>query len=159
VDGTPCLRLPIAGQEHAVPLVGGQVHWRDNRCYRYWSLPNTETIPPALRGATTRIRHNSTSKEKLSNKLRTLNLRLYPESDPDFARLYGYRQDTESMHADLKSRLIGQRARSANLTRQRLDMIAWAIFNNLRAAIAYQARTGRPPPVLQTQRPPQQAAA
>lgn len=159
VDGTPCLRLPIGGQEHAVPLVGGQVHWRDSRCYRNWSLPDTDMVPASLRGATTRIRHNSTNEEKLSGHLRTLNLRVYPESDPDFDRLYGLRQDIESMHADLKSRLIGQRARSTNLTRQRLDMIAWAIFNNLRAAIAYQERTGRPPPVLQTQRPPERAAA
>jgi len=159
VDGTPCIRLPIGGQEHAVPLVGGQVHWRGNRCYRYWSLPDTDVIPPTLRRATTRIRHNSTREEKDRDDLRTLNLRLYPESDPDFDRLYGYRQDTEAMHADLKSRLIARRARSINLTRQRLDMIAWAIFTNIRAAVAYRARTGRPPPVLREQWSPQQAAA
>lgn len=159
VDGAPCLRFPVQGRPVAVFLSGHQIVWRFKLCYRYWSVPDDPAVPAALRGARVLLRHNSTAKERAAGHLRTSHLKVIPESDPQFARLHGRRQDTESMHADLKPRLIGKRARSLGLQRQQLDMTAWTIFNNLRAALSYQARTGSTPPALLAHAAPSQAQA
>lgn len=60
-------------------------------------------------------------------------LRLLPESDPGFARLYGLRNDSESGNAAYKSTLPFRRAAALGWRRQLLDALAWAILVNSRA--------------------------
>ena len=60
-------------------------------------------------------------------------LRLLPESDPDFARLYGLRNDSESGNAAYKATLPFRRAAALGWRRQLLDALAWAILVNSRA--------------------------
>ncbi len=69
-------------------------------------------------------------------------LRLIPESDPDFARLYGLRNDAESANHAYKSTLPGRRAAALGWRRQLLDAAGWAILINARA----HARYGPPQP-------------
>jgi hypothetical protein len=57
-------------------------------------------------------------------------LRLLPESDPYFQRLYGLRNDSESINANYKRTLIADRAAALGWRRQVLDLLAWGIITN-----------------------------
>jgi hypothetical protein len=46
----------------------------------------------------TMIRHSSDAGERQLNTRRTRSLRPIPENDPAFKKLYGLRENTESMH-------------------------------------------------------------
>ena len=61
-------------------------------------------VDPALQGATTLIRVNSTKKEIANNPhtRRSLSLRAIPEADPHFAEIFGAREDIESAFSNLK---------------------------------------------------------
>ena len=48
------------------------------------------------------IRFNSTDQEVIAGRRRTQALRAIPETDADFAELFGMREDMEAMFADLK---------------------------------------------------------
>ena len=71
-------------------------------------------------------------------------LRLIPECDPDFAKLYGLRNDAESNNHSYKSTLPGRRAAALGWQRQLLDAAGWAILINARAHARYG--TSQPPP-------------
>jgi len=105
---------------------------------------------PTTRDATVRatclIRHSPTNAEREIGELRTLHLKVFPESAPIFEENFGLRNDVESMHNDLKTRMIGRRARATTQQRQALDMAAWTVFNNPKAVINFTERTGRAPP-------------
>ena len=60
-------------------------------------------------------------------------LRLLPETDPDFAALYGLRNDAESNNNSYKATLPSRRAAALGWRRQLLDAIGWAILINSRA--------------------------
>ena len=60
-------------------------------------------------------------------------LRLLPEADPDFAKLYGLRNDAESNNHSYKRTLPGRRAAALGWRRQLLDLAGWAILVNSRA--------------------------
>ena len=52
------------------------------------------------------------------------------------------REDTESMHNDLKDRLWNRRARSVGHHRRTLDEIGYQLHQGITALIAWQIRTG-----------------
>lgn len=146
LDGAPCIQLVITGEAHFVPLVREQLKRQRNndgqhRIYGHWSIPHQPGIPQHLRGARTMIRHNSDPTERAHNARRTRSLRPIPENDPDFARLYGLREDTESMHHHLKQRLWNGRARTIGLQRQTINHHAYQTRTALIALIATHYRT------------------
>ena len=69
-------------------------------------------------------------------------LRSIPLNDPDFSRLYGLREDTESMHNDYKSRLVNRRAGSVGLARREMDIRGYQMFQMVVALMAWKIRTG-----------------
>lgn len=69
-------------------------------------------------------------------------LRSIPLNDPDFTRLYGLREDTESMHNDYKSRLTNRRAGSVGLARREMDLRGYQMHQMVVALMAWKIRTG-----------------
>ena len=70
-------------------------------------------------------------------------LRLIPEADPDFAPLYGLRNDAESNNNSYKTTLPSRRAAALGWRRQLLDAAGWAILINSRA---HARHSPAPPP-------------
>jgi len=161
VDGTPTITVPTGSGQYVVPLVRRQLKSRPNSnggatVYGTWIVPAHPVVPHELRSAEVRVRHNSTDDELGRSKPRTRALRPIPETDADFSRLYGLREDTESMHHHLKQRLWNGRARCVGLKRQRINLHAYQLRTGIAALIAFHYRTGesieawfgawRPPP-------------
>jgi hypothetical protein len=69
-------------------------------------------------------------------------LRTIPESDADFSRLYGVREDTESMHHHLKSSLPNGRARCVGVLRNLINFHAYQLRTAVTALLAWARRTG-----------------
>jgi hypothetical protein len=61
---------------------------------------------------------------------RAENLRPIPPSDPDFGRLYGRRNDAESLNRALEDSLYLGRAHSLGWVRQRTDLLGFALMHN-----------------------------
>lgn len=160
VDGTPCIMIATAEGKHEIELERSQTKIRRNADGSFtvggwWTVPNPPVVPHHLRGAKVWIKHNSTDDDLARKKPRTRALRPIPSTDPDFAALYGVRNDTESKHHVMKSVLPNKRLNVVGLNRVRLRMHAWQLSVTLGAALAWHERTGgdishlfaQPPPV------------
>jgi hypothetical protein len=96
----------------------------------------------SLRNATTPIRHNSHNHEITDKTPRTRALRVIPETDDSFARLFGLREDSESMHHHLKMTLPNERARSVGRHRQLFDLHGYQAHLAITTLLAWHHRTG-----------------
>jgi len=67
---------------------------------------------------------------KAGNHSRPDQMRVIPEVDPDFARLYGLRPDSESANALLKRGLICDRSPSLGRKRLMVDMTCFSLLHN-----------------------------
>ena len=61
---------------------------------------------------------------------RTENVLPIPPSDPEFAALYGRRNDSESLNQGLKDTLFLGRAHSKGAKRQLVEVLGWALLVN-----------------------------
>lgn len=164
VDGTPCITIATAEDRHEIGLKRIQTKIRPNAdgtftLGGFWAVPDEPIVPRHLRGAKVCIRHNSTAEEIARKRPRTRALRPIPSTDPDFAALYGVRNDTESKHHVMKSALPNKRLNVVGLNRVRLRMHAWQLALTLGAAIAWHQRTGGDISHLFAQPPPLADAA
>lgn len=160
VDGWPAISLPTTDGPKMFALDTKQVkpRGRTGRCtfYATVEVPDKPEVPRRYRRATTMIRLNSTADEVARDDRRTIGLRAFPEGSDVYTRLFGVREDTESMHHHLKSILTNRRARCVGVARQALMLAAYQSLTNLKALIAWHYRTGgdvsewfgewRPPP-------------
>ena len=64
------------------------------------------------------------------NHSRPDQMRVIPEADPDFARLYGLRPDSESANSLLKRGLICDRSPSLGRKRLMVDMTCFSLLHN-----------------------------
>jgi hypothetical protein len=143
IDGCPTIVVSdISGEKHVVPLIRKQTRVSKNRMYNVFQIPDDPIIPLSKRGATTLIRVFSSEADLTAGKPRPRYLRSIPPNDPDFSRLYGLREDTESMHNDYKSRLVNRRARSVGLARREFDLRGYQMHQMLVALMAWKIRTG-----------------
>ena len=147
VDGTPRFELVIGDERQSVGLVRVRTQRVSDRTdtYRFygtWQIPDLPGVPRNLRGATTKIRHNSATDEIADKTPRTRALRVIPETDDSFARLFGLREDSESMHHHLKMMLPNGRARSVGRHRQLLDFHGYQVHVAITALLAWHHRTG-----------------
>ena len=152
VDGTPCITLfHTDNHDYYQPLERIQTKRNRNKntytFYGIWYIPHTRIVNPALAGATTTIRHSSTTAEKKAtpHRRRSTALRQTPETDPDFDRLSGLRQDSESGNSEIKYLLPNDRARTVGLHRQRINMIFYRLYRLNKALTAYHNRTNQDP--------------
>ncbi len=140
-DGTPGINVVVNGHRQFVPLVRKQLKFRGSTLYGVWQVPDDPNVPRSQRCAKVLIRQSSTDEEARLDERRTRSLRAIPEGDPDFRKLFGLREDTESMHNDLKDRYWNRRARSVGHQRRTLDEIGYQLHQGITALIAWQIRT------------------
>ena len=143
IDGCPTiLVVDTSGEKYVVPLVRKQTKLNKNRMYNVFEIPDQPLVPLSKRGATTLIRMFSSEADIAAGKPRPRYLRSIPLNDPDFTRLYGLREDTESMHNDYKSRLTNRRAGSVGLARREMDLRGYQMHQMVVALMAWKIRTG-----------------
>ena len=143
IDGCPTIVVSdISGEKHVVPLTRKQTKLNKNLMYNVFQIPDDPIVPLSKRGATTLIRMFSSEADIAAGKPRPRYLRSIPLNDPDFSRLYGLREDTESMHNDYKSRLLNRRAGSVGLARREMDIRGYQMFQMVVALMAWKIRTG-----------------
>jgi len=132
----------ISGEKHVVGLKRKQTKVIKKRMYNVFQIPDDPLVPLSKRGAITLIRIFSSEADLAAGKPRPRYLRSIPPNDPDFLRLYGLREDTESMHNDYKSRLLNRRAGSVGLARREMDIRGYQMFQMVVALMAWKIRTG-----------------
>ena len=71
-------------------------------------------------------------------------LRLLPPDDPDFKRLYGLRNDSESFNSQFKRSLLVDRAASVGWERQLFDVFGFAVLQNSLTWAAAREQGARP---------------
>jgi hypothetical protein len=73
---------------------------------------------------------------------RTENVRPIPPSDPNFPRLYGRRNDSESLNRPLEDTLFLGRAHSLGWRRQLVEMLGWAVMVNALTMARHRSAEG-----------------
>jgi hypothetical protein len=141
-DGTPGIQMVIDGQRLWQPLERVQTKRRGTTLYGNWRIPELEAVSPHLRGMTALIRQSSTDDERATGKRRTRALRTIPPTDTDWRRLFGGREDTESMHNNMKEKWFGRRVRAVGLERRELQLRGYQIHQGITALLAWHYRTG-----------------
>lgn len=147
VHGTPCVVVVDGdGVSYYQPLQLVQVKKTGRKKRPQTStrqvIPDNELVPADLAGAETRVRHTRTEKELRANQSRSKALRVFPESDERFAVLAPRRNDSESGHADKKSRMWKGRCRTLRHESVEFNAIAYQIHMAVTALVAYHNRTG-----------------
>ena len=143
IDGCPTIVVSdISGEKHVVSLIRKQTKLNKNLMYNVFQIPNDPIVPSSKRGATTMMRMFSSEADLAAGRPRPRYLRSIPLNDPDFSRLYGLREDTESMHNDYKSRLVNRRARCVGLARREMDLRGYQMHQIVVALMAWKIRTG-----------------
>ena len=141
-DGTPGFQMVIDGQRVWQPLERVQTKRRGNTLYGHWRIPEHVAVSPHLRGLSAWIRQSSTNDERATGKRRTRALRTIPPTDPAWRRLFGGREDTESMHNHMKEKWFGRRVRAVGLERRELQLRGYQIHQGITALLAWHYRTG-----------------
>jgi hypothetical protein len=104
--------------------------------YRWY---NSYALPSWLGGGgTVTIRLDQTEADVARGFNRTENIRVIPRSDPDFRRLFGLRQDAESINRAHEDSLYLRRAHSLGHSRQMVDFLGWALSVNSLALYLYK---------------------
>jgi hypothetical protein len=143
IDGCPTIVVSdISGEKHVVSLIRKQTKLNKNLMYNVFQIPDDPIVPMSKRGATTMMRMFSSEADLAAGRPRPRYLRSIPLNDPDFSRLYGLREDTESMHNDYKSRLVNRRARCVGLARREMDLRGYQMHQIVVALMAWKIRTG-----------------
>ena len=119
-----------AGELEFSPLARKRTHRMkaaDSGLYRWY---NDYRLPEDIGGGqiTVRLHQNEADRKRKFN--RTENVRPIPPSDPDFPRLYGRRNDSESLNRSLEDTLFLGRAHSLGWRRQQVEMLGWAVMVN-----------------------------
>ena len=147
VAGTPCVTLVDGtGKRHYQPLKLRQVTKTKRKTRTQvatlWSIPDKGIVPPHLVGARVRIRHTRTKDEREAGKSRSRALRVFPDSDHRHGKLFGRREDSESLNADHKSRLWNRRCRTLRHLNVEFNNIAYQVHVLVAALAAHHKRTG-----------------
>jgi hypothetical protein len=141
-DGTPGIQVVIDGQRMFQPLERVQTKRRGTTIYGYWRIPEHPSVRAHLQGLITMIRHSSTADERANNKRRTRALRTIPPTDADWKMLFGGREDTESMHNNMKEKWFGRRVRAVGLERREMQLRGYQVHQGITALLAWHYRTG-----------------
>ena len=154
VDGTPCVNFVDGeGDYYLQPLRRIRTNRQKNdapideeldafRWYGMWEVPENPLLNELV-GATSRIRLDSTQEEiEQETGKRTNALRAFPPSDPSFPKVFGVREDAESLFNNLKTPLIHRRVPCVGRDRLRVDLLGSQMVAVIRALIAWHERTG-----------------
>ena len=151
VNGTPCiLGTDGNGVQWYVPLQRKQTKIEGKkpgklRVYGHWAIQKTGIIAGlglgGYEGTEIRIRHDTPLKGR-KNKRRTSALSVIPESDPWFQRVYGKREDLESINSVIKRGLLYQRSRTTGKDKVLFMLLMFQLLTIAVAVYAHHARTG-----------------
>ena len=109
--------------------------------YSEWRVADV-ALAGEFAGAMVRISHNSTDKERASNRRRSIFLRVCPESCPEHRDFFGLREDAESINSTHMSQLDEDRVRYVGRIRNRLHLIANRQNENDKNMYGYLIRRG-----------------
>ena len=101
---------------------------------------NDYALPPDLGGGIVTVRLHGDDRDRARRFNRTENVRAIPPIDPDFARLYGRRNDAESINRDLVDSMWLGRAHSIGHARQWLDLLGYAMMVNALSLLEHRER-------------------
>jgi hypothetical protein len=121
--------LTERGDLHYTELLRVRTHRNRDKSgtYRWY---NDYRLPDHLGAGIITVRLHG-SPEDVARKLnRTENVRVIAPTDPDFARLYPRRNDTESINRNLDDTLWLGRAHSVGHRRQLLNLLGYALMVN-----------------------------
>ena len=91
---------------------------------------NDYRLPERLGGGVVTVRLHPTDDDTKRKFNRTENVRPIPSTDPDFAGLYGRRNDAESINRALDDTLWLRRAHSIGHRRQHLNLLTFTLGVN-----------------------------
>jgi hypothetical protein len=123
------MRPTEAGDLQFTPLVRKRTH-RMNAESGLSRWYNDYRLPEHLGGGQITVRLHQDDGDRKRKFNRTENVRPIPPSDPDFPRLYGRRNDSESLNRSLEDTLFLGRAHSLGWRRQQVQMLGWALMVN-----------------------------
>jgi hypothetical protein len=118
----------------------------EGRCGEARRWYNEHTVPEELGGGIIRIRVSGTKADEMNGFNREELIRAIPESDPDWQRLYGRRNDAESGNRVLDDSMRRERAHSVGRPGIYADLLAWAGFQNAQTRALYGRRRVGPSP-------------
>jgi hypothetical protein len=98
-----------------------------NGQYRWY---NDYQLPDRFGNQVITVRLHSNGEDQVRGFNRTENVRPIPPSDPDFARLYPRRNDSESINRNLEDTLWLGRAHSIGHARQLMNLLGYALMVN-----------------------------
>jgi len=110
-----------------------------NGLFRWY---NDYRLPDHLGGGQITVRLHQDNKDRQRKFNRTENARPIPPSAPDFPRLYGRRNDSESLNRSLEDTLFLGRAHSLGWRRQQVEMIGWALMVNALTLARHRSADG-----------------
>ena len=108
-----------------MPLQRIRTHRNGNKGQFRWY--NDYRLPDWAGGGTITVRLHGNADDDKRGLNRTENVRPIPPDDPDFARLYGRRNDAESINRHLDDTMWLGRAHSLGHTRQHINLIGFAV--------------------------------
>jgi hypothetical protein len=121
--------LDESGEMVFSPLRRTRTHrTRDkNGLFRWY---NDYELPARLGGGEITVRLHGNEHDVARGLNRTENVRPIPHGDPDFARLYARRNDSESINRALDDTLYLGRAHSVGRRRQMVEVLGYALTVN-----------------------------
>ncbi|MDP1821432.1 MAG: hypothetical protein Q8K58_16255 [Acidimicrobiales bacterium] len=140
-------QLTDTGKQLFTPLRRTRTHRRADKggTYRWY---NEYALPHHLGAGTITIRLHGDDDDTKRKFNRTENIRPIPPGDPDFTRLFGRRNDAESINRALDDTLWLRRAHSVGHARQHLNLITHAAGVNALVVQLHQRAHGDPPAAL-----------
>jgi hypothetical protein len=111
--------------------------------YRWY---NDHALPARYGGGIVTVRLHGNAADAARKFNRTENVRPIPQSDPDFHRLYGRRNDAESINRGLVDSMWLGRAHSIGHARQLVNLLGYALMVNSLALAEHRERSRAAPP-------------
>lgn len=140
LHGAAGIAVASAEGQWWVPLTLKTIEHRATTIYLVFEVPESGLVPSSLRGASVRVRLNSTNEDFARGINRAEHLRAFHQHHPVFKALYGIRSDAESHNHKVKKMLPGKRLRTTRPARHRFDFSMWQLKE---AAVALEARDAR----------------
>lgn len=137
------MRPTESGELQFQPLVRIRTHRiKDGNSFFRWY--NDYRLPEHLGEGQITVRLHQDDEDRARKFNRTENVRPIPPSDPDFPRLYGRRNDSESLNRSLEDTLFLGRAHSLGAARQQVEMLGWALMVNALTLARHRAAENIP---------------
>jgi hypothetical protein len=139
------VELTERGEPYFVELTRIRTHRIADKGERYrWY--NGDALPQRYGGGSVSVRLHGTEEDAARRFNRTENVRVVPPSDPSFRRLYGRRNDAESINRGVVDSLYLGRAYSVGHLRQQVNLMGYALMVNSLSLLLASSNASPPLP-------------